>query len=114
MAEREKKNANRSVSFRKLGSWSNRSEDQQHKSEDLEAAGVALPPEPSKAEQPLATRNVSVSRKVSKISATTTTTTTTAAAAAAAAAEYYTHVELLLEEMLATNKDLSAFRTYIN
>lgn len=77
MAERERKNAAvyRSVSFKKLGSWStDRSEDQQHKSEDLEAAGVALPPEPSKAEQPLATRNVSVSRKVSKISATTTTT----------------------------------------
>ncbi|XP_044059513.1 rho guanine nucleotide exchange factor 17-like [Siniperca chuatsi] len=74
MAERERKNAAvyRSVSFKKLGSWSaNRSEDQQHKSEDLEAAGVALPPEPSKAEQTLATRNVSVSRKVSKISATT-------------------------------------------
>ncbi|KAE8295393.1 Rho guanine nucleotide exchange factor 17 [Larimichthys crocea] len=79
MAERERKNVAvyRSVSFKKLGSWStNRSEDQQHKSEDLEAAGVALPPEPSKAEQPLATRNVSVSRKVSKISATTTTTAT--------------------------------------
>lgn len=78
MAERERKSAAvyRSVSFKKLGSWSaNRSADQQHKSEDLEAAGVALPPEPSKAEQPLATRNVSVSRKVSKISATTTTTT---------------------------------------
>ncbi|CAK6970374.1 rho guanine nucleotide exchange factor 17-like [Scomber scombrus] len=76
MAEREKKNVYRSVSFRKLGSLSasNRNEDQQHNSEDLEAAGVALPPEPSKAEQPLATRNVSVSRKVSKISATTTTT----------------------------------------
>ncbi|XP_034723529.1 rho guanine nucleotide exchange factor 17-like isoform X1 [Etheostoma cragini] len=76
MAERERKNAAvyRSVSFKKLGSWSaNRSEDQQHKSEDSEAAGVALPPEPSKAEQPFATRNVSVSRKVSKISATTTT-----------------------------------------
>ncbi|XP_033970906.1 rho guanine nucleotide exchange factor 17-like [Trematomus bernacchii] len=75
MAERERKSAAvyRSVSFKKLGSWStNRSEDQQHKSDDLEAAGVALPPEPSKAEQPLATRNVSVSRKVSKISATTT------------------------------------------
>ncbi|KAJ4935527.1 hypothetical protein JOQ06_017059 [Pogonophryne albipinna] len=75
MAERERENAAvyRSVSFKKLGSWStNRSEDQQHKSDDLEAAGVALPPEPSKAEQPLATRNVSVSRKVSKISATTT------------------------------------------
>ncbi|XP_035535872.1 rho guanine nucleotide exchange factor 17-like [Morone saxatilis] len=74
MAERERKNAAvyRSVSFKKLGSWSaSRSEDQQHKSEDLEAAGVALPPEPSKAEQPLATRNVSVSRKVSKICATT-------------------------------------------
>ncbi|XP_045929324.1 rho guanine nucleotide exchange factor 17-like [Micropterus dolomieu] len=74
MAERERKNAAvyRSVSFKKLGSWSaHRSEDQQHKSEDLEAAGVALPPEPSKAEQLLATRNVSVSRKVSKISATT-------------------------------------------
>ncbi|XP_041664458.1 rho guanine nucleotide exchange factor 17-like [Cheilinus undulatus] len=79
MAEREKKNAAvyRSVSFKKLHSWSaNRSEDQQHKSEDLEAAGVALPPEPSKAEQSLATRNVSVSRKVSKITATTTTTAT--------------------------------------
>ncbi|XP_040902063.1 rho guanine nucleotide exchange factor 17-like [Toxotes jaculatrix] len=74
MAGRERKNAAvyRSVSFKKLGSWSaNSSEDQQHKSEDLEAAGVALPPELSKAEQPLATRNVSVSRKVSKISATT-------------------------------------------
>uniref|UniRef100_UPI0037E76A91 rho guanine nucleotide exchange factor 17-like n=1 Tax=Semicossyphus pulcher TaxID=241346 RepID=UPI0037E76A91 len=74
MAERERKSAAvyRSVSFKKLGSWSvNRSEDQQHKSEDLEAAGVALPPEPSKAEQSLATRNVSVSRKVSKITATT-------------------------------------------
>ncbi|XP_022061774.2 rho guanine nucleotide exchange factor 17 isoform X1 [Acanthochromis polyacanthus] len=70
MAERERKNAAvyHSVSFKKLGSWR---EDQQHKSEELEAVGVALPPEPSKAEQPLATRNVSVSRKVSKISATT-------------------------------------------
>lgn len=74
MAERGSKTATvyRSVSFKKLGSWSsNRSEEQQHKSEDSEAAGVALPPEPSKDEQPLATRNVSVSRKVSKISATT-------------------------------------------
>ncbi|XP_047449304.1 LOW QUALITY PROTEIN: rho guanine nucleotide exchange factor 17-like [Mugil cephalus] len=74
MAEREtKKNAAvyRSVSFKKLGSWGDsRSEDQQHESEGLEAVGVALPPEPGKAEQPSATRNVSVSRKVSKISAT--------------------------------------------
>ncbi|XP_072248671.1 rho guanine nucleotide exchange factor 17-like [Leuresthes tenuis] len=76
MAEREEKNAvaYRSVSFKKLGSGgANRSANQQHKSEDLEAVGVALPPESSKAEQFLATRNVSVSRKVSKISATTTT-----------------------------------------
>lgn len=75
MAGRERKNTAvyRSVSFKKLGSSSaNSSEDQQHKSEDLEAAGVALPPEPSKAGQPLATTNVSVSRKVSKISAATT------------------------------------------
>lgn len=82
MAERGSKNAAvfRSVSFKKLGSWAaNRTEDQQHKSEDLEAAGVALPPEPNKAEQPLATRNVSVSRKVSKISATTTTAATATA-----------------------------------
>lgn len=74
MAESERKNeaVYRSVSFKKLGSWSaKRSGEQQHKSVDLEAAGVALPTEPSKAEQPLATRNVSVSRKVSKISATT-------------------------------------------
>ncbi|KAK5868540.1 hypothetical protein PBY51_009544 [Eleginops maclovinus] len=78
MAERERKTSAvyRSVSFKKVGSWStNSSEHQQNKSDDLEAAGVALPPEPSKAEQHLATRNLSVSRKVSKISATTTTTT---------------------------------------
>ncbi|KAM9853452.1 rho guanine nucleotide exchange factor 17 [Aulostomus maculatus] len=76
MAGREKKTVYRSVSFKKMGSWSK----QQHKSEDLEAANVSLPPEPSRAEQPLATRNVSVSRKVSKISATTTSTATAAAA----------------------------------
>ncbi|KAM4742996.1 LOW QUALITY PROTEIN: rho guanine nucleotide exchange factor 17 [Anableps anableps] len=72
MAERKEKNAAvyRSVSFKKLGS--SRSEEQQHKSEGLEAVGVALPPEPSRAEQSWATRNVSVSRKVSKISATAT------------------------------------------
>ncbi|XP_041850560.1 rho guanine nucleotide exchange factor 17-like [Melanotaenia boesemani] len=77
MAEREGKNAvvYHSVSFKKLGSGgANRSADQQHKPEDLEAVGVALPPEPSKAEQSFATRNVSVSRKVSKISATATAT----------------------------------------
>ncbi|XP_028274613.1 rho guanine nucleotide exchange factor 17 [Parambassis ranga] len=81
MAEGERRNTTvyRSVSFKKLGSrGANRSEDQQHKSEDLEAAGVALPPEPSKAEQPLATRNVSVSRKVSKISAATAASLPTA------------------------------------
>ncbi|KAG7479652.1 rho guanine nucleotide exchange factor 17 [Solea senegalensis] len=71
--ERNKTPVYRSVSFKKLGSWSaNTSDDQQHKSEDLEAAGVvALPPEHSKAEQSLAAHTVSVSRKVSKISATT-------------------------------------------
>ncbi|KAM8903184.1 rho guanine nucleotide exchange factor 17 isoform 2-T2 [Spinachia spinachia] len=76
MAARGRKNAPvyRSVSFRKLGSWSaSRTEDPPHNSEALEAAGVALPPVPSKAEQPLATRNVSVSRKVSKISSTAAT-----------------------------------------
>ncbi|XP_067101745.1 rho guanine nucleotide exchange factor 17-like [Osmerus mordax] len=77
MAEREKerKNVYRSVSFKKLECWSaNKSlEGQQNKSKDLEAR-VALPP-PSTVEsaaenvQPSATRNVSVSRKVSKISA---------------------------------------------
>lgn len=72
MAERKEKNAAvyRNVSFKKLSS--SRSEEQQHKSEGSEAVGVALPPEPSRAEQSWATRNVSVSRKVSKISATTT------------------------------------------
>ncbi|KAF7662142.1 hypothetical protein LDENG_00243840 [Lucifuga dentata] len=76
MAERKKKKVAvyRSVSFKKLEPWSaNRSEDQQHKSEDLEAAGGAVLPEQRKADQPVAKRNVSVSRKVSKISATTTT-----------------------------------------
>ncbi|XP_014901490.1 rho guanine nucleotide exchange factor 17 [Poecilia latipinna] len=72
MAEGKKKNAAayRSVSFKKLGS--SRSEEQQQKSEGSESVGVALPPEPSRAEQSWATRNVSVSRKVSKISATAT------------------------------------------
>lgn len=73
MAEREGKNAvvYRSVSFKKLGSGgASRSEGQQNKSEDLEAVGVALPPELSRAERSWRTRNVSVSRKVSKISAT--------------------------------------------
>lgn len=84
MAEREKKKkaaVYRSVSFRKMGSWNtNNSEEQQHQSEDLDAAGVPLLlPEPGGAEQTLATRNVSVSRKVSKISATTTTASTAAA-----------------------------------
>lgn len=68
MAEKEQqKRLYRSVSFKKLGTWSanNKSEDQQHKSQEQEAAGVALPPEH------LATRNVSQSRKVSKIRATT-------------------------------------------
>lgn len=76
MAESERKNVAvyRSVSFKKLGSWSaNRSAEPQRqqqqqrrpqrKSVELEAAGVALPTE-------RATRNVSVSRKVSKISST--------------------------------------------
>ncbi|XP_040031870.2 rho guanine nucleotide exchange factor 17 [Gasterosteus aculeatus] len=78
MAARGRKNAPvyRSVSFKKFASWSaSGTEDQQHNPEDSEAAGVALPPEPSKAEQPLATRNVSVSRKVSKISSTAAATT---------------------------------------
>lgn len=86
MAERQrglkKAAVYRSVSFKKLESWSaNRSRaDQQHKSKDLETCGVALPPPPSTTEhsnterlQPWATRNVSVSRKVSKISAATAT-----------------------------------------
>lgn len=74
MAESERKNVTvyRSVSFKKLESWSsNRGEAQQKKPVDLEAAGVALPTNSGGAEQPLATRNASVSRKVSKISATT-------------------------------------------
>ncbi|KAK5609371.1 hypothetical protein CRENBAI_010794 [Crenichthys baileyi] len=71
MAERKEKNAvvYRSASFKKLGS--SRGEEQ-HKSEGSEVVGIALPPEPSRAEQSWATRNVSVSRKVSKISATAT------------------------------------------
>lgn len=74
MAESERKNVTvyRSVSFKKLESWcTNRGEAQQKKPVDLEAAGVALPTNSGGAEQPLATRNASVSRKVSKISAAT-------------------------------------------
>ncbi|XP_033833580.1 rho guanine nucleotide exchange factor 17-like [Periophthalmus magnuspinnatus] len=70
MAEKAHKMVYRSVSFKKLGSWSaNNSEE--HKTEDSEAAGVALPPDLTAAPQHLATRNVSQSRKVSKIRATT-------------------------------------------
>uniref|UniRef100_A0A3Q3WRD9 DH domain-containing protein n=1 Tax=Mola mola TaxID=94237 RepID=A0A3Q3WRD9_MOLML len=72
MAESERKSVAvyRSVSFRKLGCWNSRTDEQQNQPVDSEAVGVALPTEPGGAEQPLATRNVSVSRKVSKISAT--------------------------------------------
>lgn len=81
--ERKNTAVYRSVSFKKLGSWSanNRSEDQQDKCEGLEPAGVALPPEPGRAEphsQPSVTHNVSVSRKVSKISATASASLQTA------------------------------------
>lgn len=72
MAESEGKKATvyRSVSFKTLESWSsNRGEAQQKKSVDLEAAGVALPTKSGGAEEFWATRNVSVSRKLSKISA---------------------------------------------
>ncbi|XP_015244804.1 PREDICTED: rho guanine nucleotide exchange factor 17 [Cyprinodon variegatus] len=71
MAERKEKKASvyRSVSFKKLAPSS---EEQRNKPEGSEVVGVALPPEPSRAEQSWATRNVSVSRKVSKISATAT------------------------------------------
>ncbi|XP_029026434.1 rho guanine nucleotide exchange factor 17-like [Betta splendens] len=82
MAERGSNNAPvyRSVSFKKLGSWTaSRSGDPPRKSEGSGAAGVAHPPEPHKAAQPPATRKVGASRKVSKISA--------AAAASAATAE---------------------------
>lgn len=75
MAQSGRKNATvyRSVSFKKLESWSSsRGEAQQKKSVDSEAAGVALPTDAGGAEQLWATRNASVSRKVSKISATTT------------------------------------------
>ncbi|XP_068612880.1 rho guanine nucleotide exchange factor 17-like [Brachionichthys hirsutus] len=75
MAEGERKNAAvyRSVSFKKLQSWgAKRREDPQHKAGDLKATGVAPLPEPSKAEQSSAARNVSVSRKVSKLSAAAT------------------------------------------
>ncbi|XP_037122811.1 rho guanine nucleotide exchange factor 17-like [Syngnathus acus] len=72
MAERHKRSAPvyRSVSFK--NSWgANKSEEQEDKSEDLEAVGGSLPLEPSGAEE----RHVSASSKVSKISATTTTET---------------------------------------
>ncbi|XP_010902137.2 rho guanine nucleotide exchange factor 17 [Esox lucius] len=77
MAEKEKVKVFRSVSFKKLESWSaNKSvcDDQQNKSKDCEGSSGALPP-PSTAvataekAHPSATSNVSVSRKVSKISA---------------------------------------------
>ncbi|KAL0973470.1 hypothetical protein UPYG_G00204350 [Umbra pygmaea] len=76
MAEKEKvKKVYRSVSFKKLESWSaNKSciEVQKNKSKDLEGCSGALPPTSTAAvekAQPSATSNVSVSRKVSKISA---------------------------------------------
>ncbi|XP_041734658.2 rho guanine nucleotide exchange factor 17 isoform X2 [Coregonus clupeaformis] len=73
MAEKEKEY--RSVSFKKSEGCSaskSRCEDQQNKSTDLEGSSGALPPPSTAAAekaQPSALRNVSVSRKVSKISA---------------------------------------------
>lgn len=71
MADRKGNNAGvyRSVSFKKLGSGSScrrRAEEQKEKSGDLEAVGVSS----AAAEASPAARNVSASRKVSKISAT--------------------------------------------
>ncbi|XP_052316027.1 rho guanine nucleotide exchange factor 17-like [Oncorhynchus keta] len=72
MAEREK--VYRSVSFKKLGCSANKSccEEQLNKTTNLEGRSSALPPPSTAAAekaQPSAKRNVSVSRKVSKISA---------------------------------------------
>lgn len=73
MAETERKKVAvyRSVSFKKLESWSStRGERQQKDSVDLEAAGVALPTKSGGAQASRPTRNASVARKVSKICAT--------------------------------------------
>nr|XP_029501057.1 rho guanine nucleotide exchange factor 17-like [Oncorhynchus nerka] len=72
MAEKEK--VCRSVSFKKLGCSANKSccEEQLNKTTNLEGSSSALPPPSTAAAekaQPSAMRNVSVSRKVSKISA---------------------------------------------
>ncbi|XP_070982786.1 rho guanine nucleotide exchange factor 17-like [Oncorhynchus clarkii lewisi] len=72
MAEKEK--VYRSVSFKKLGCSANKSccEEQLNKTTNLEGSSSALPPPSTAAAekvQPSAMRNVSVSRKVSKISA---------------------------------------------
>ena len=75
MAETETEKVYSSVSFKKFESWSSnksRCENQQNKSKDLESCSSALPPPSTAAAekaQPSAMRNVSVSRKVSKISA---------------------------------------------
>ncbi|XP_052324233.1 rho guanine nucleotide exchange factor 17-like [Oncorhynchus keta] len=75
MAETETEKVYSRVSFKKFGSWSSnksRCENQQNKSKDLESRSSALPPPSTAAAekaQPSAMRNVSVSRKVSKISA---------------------------------------------
>ncbi|KAL2096490.1 hypothetical protein ACEWY4_008638 [Coilia grayii] len=82
MAERETQRAvYRSVSFKKLGSWGTNkirsgAGDQHHISKDLESG--ALPPSApetaAEKAQPSATRSVTVSRKVSKISAASLST----------------------------------------
>lgn len=70
--ERKKEAVYRSVSFKKLESWSStRGERQQKDSVDLEAAGVALPTTSGGAQASRPTRNASVARKVSKICAAT-------------------------------------------
>ncbi|XP_030622535.1 rho guanine nucleotide exchange factor 17 [Chanos chanos] len=79
MAEKEterKVTVYRSVSFKKLESWnvnpsSSGAKNQHHKSEDLKSSALPPPAVDTAAEkaQPSATRSVTVSRKVSKISA---------------------------------------------
>uniref|UniRef100_A0A4W5JSJ6 Rho guanine nucleotide exchange factor 17 n=1 Tax=Hucho hucho TaxID=62062 RepID=A0A4W5JSJ6_9TELE len=111
MADTEKEKVYRSVSFKKFESWSSnksRCENQQNKSKDLEGSSGALPP-PSTAvaaaekAQPSAMRNVSVSRKVSKISAASLDTAELKKASSTPLSSISPSIRQLTEKFSSTN-----------
>ncbi|CDQ87698.1 unnamed protein product [Oncorhynchus mykiss] len=109
MAETETEKVYSRVSFKKFESWSSnksRCENQQNKSKDLESSSSALPPPSTAAAekaQPSAMRNVSVSRKVSKISAASLDTAELKKASSTPLSSISPSIRQLTEKFSSTN-----------